>query len=136
MRPADVCNLHVKEEHPIFRVASGFVSTLIDLTRGRCFYAATARFDRHFAAHANVLFSRELAAKRRPLMLPSPFEPNRHVACSTRTAKAASSTDRRNGRWWRTTQSTFHRQRSPPQALFRFPGQRFLPKAGSQRHFV
>lgn len=38
MRLADVCNPHVKDEHPLnFRVASGFViEGALDLTGGRC----------------------------------------------------------------------------------------------------
>lgn len=55
-------------------------------------HAATARFGRNSAARARVLVPLELAAKPRPLVLPSPTEPGELLAHSVRSAKTASTT--------------------------------------------
>lgn len=72
MYPADICNPHVKDEHPMSRVASGFViEVALDLTGGRCVHIATARFGQSSAARAGVLFLLGLATEPGPLMPPS-----------------------------------------------------------------
>jgi hypothetical protein len=74
MRLAGVCNPHVKDEHPLIRVASGFVfEGAPDLTGGRCLHVATARFGRCSAAPSGVVFPLEPAAKLGPLMPLSPL---------------------------------------------------------------
>lgn len=81
MRLADVCNPHVKDEHPMNRVASGFVvEGAPDLTGGRCLHAATARFGQISAAPTGVLFPLELATEPGPLMPPSPPRTKRDVS--------------------------------------------------------
>jgi hypothetical protein len=72
MRLADVCNPHVKDEHPMNRVASGFVVDCSTLSGGRCLHVATARFGRNSVALAGVLFLREHATEPGPLMSLSP----------------------------------------------------------------
>jgi hypothetical protein len=73
MRLAGVCNPHVKDEHPLIRVASGFVfEGAPDLTGGRCLHVATARFGRFSAAPSGVVFPLEPAAELGPLMPLSP----------------------------------------------------------------
>jgi hypothetical protein len=72
MRLADVCNPHVKDEHPMNRAASGFVVELSTLPGGRCPHVATARFGRDSAALIGVLFLTEHATEPGPLMPPSP----------------------------------------------------------------
>jgi len=81
MRLADFCNPHVKDEHPLNRVASGFaVEGAPDLTGGRCLHAATARFGQNSAASTGVLFPLRLATEPGPLMPPSPPRTERDVS--------------------------------------------------------
>jgi hypothetical protein len=73
MRLADVCNPHVKDEHPNNRVAPGFViEGALDLTGGRCLHAATARFGQDSAARTGVFFPLRHATEPGPLTSPSP----------------------------------------------------------------
>lgn len=73
MRLADVCNPHIKDEHPTeprgFRLrAEGAPS----LTGGRCLHAATAHFGQISAAPTGVLIQPGLATEPGPLMSLSP----------------------------------------------------------------
>jgi hypothetical protein len=73
MRLADVCNPHIKDEHPTeprgFRLrAEGAPS----LTGGRCLHAATAHFGQISAAPTGVLIQSGLATEPGPLMSLSP----------------------------------------------------------------
>lgn len=73
MRLADVCNPHVKDENPLSRVASGFVSEgALDLTGGWCLHVATTRFGQRSVARAGVVFPLGLATEPGPLTPPSP----------------------------------------------------------------
>jgi hypothetical protein len=80
MRLADVCNPHVKDEHPTNRVASGFViEGALDLTGGQCLHVATARFGQDSAARASIFFSLGHATEPGPL---TPLSPPRFPASS------------------------------------------------------
>jgi hypothetical protein len=97
MRLVDVCNPHIKDEHPMNRVASGFETEgAPSLTGGRCLHAATARFGQISAAPTGVLIQPGLATEPGPLMPPSPprieeFDPVRSV--SAKTASTATQRD-------------------------------------------
>jgi hypothetical protein len=122
MRPADVCNPHVKDEHPLIRVASGFViEVALDLTGGRCVHIATARFGQSPAARAGVFFPLGLATEPGPLMSPSPIRWLRSRSSLDRTGQDRSY--RHPMRWASAfpIRDTFHRQRSPPRTLSRHP---------------
>lgn len=94
MRLADVCNPHIKDEHPMNRVASGVgTEGAPSLTGGRCLHAATARFGQISAAPTGVLFPPGLATEPGPLMPPSPprideFDPARFVSAKTASTAA------------------------------------------------
>lgn len=99
MRLADVCNPHVKDEHPLNRVASGFVvEGAPDLTGGWCLHVATTRFGQISAAPSGVVFPLEHAAEPGPLVPLSPVDSREVLARSTRSAEAASTAAQRNER--------------------------------------
>jgi hypothetical protein len=57
MRLADVCNPHVKDEHPTNRVASGFEPRGPPVSpEDGAYNAATARFGQNSVAPTRVLF--------------------------------------------------------------------------------
>jgi hypothetical protein len=135
MRLADVCNPHVKDEHP--NEPRGFrrrTEGAPSLTGGRCLHAATAHFGQISAAPTGVLIPSGLATEPGPLVPPSPprieeFDPVQSVSAKT----ASTATQRDELRLIRSETPSF--DRGTLLGPFSSLRQRFPPTTGSRALF-